>query len=134
MQRVTWMRTVGIMSAYVILWSLSPARTAAAWPPGAPMQQLQGRITAINTAANTVSVEVQKAPDHYTLSAPLSATAVIKKGGTLVPLSALRVGDQVRVQWEQTTTGHRIIHLEANQQGYPLKSPLEHPTHVLRSV
>lgn len=133
MQRMTWMWTMGIMSAGVVLLSLSPVRAAATRPPGVPMQEMQGHITAIATSSNMVVIEVQKERDQFTLKAPLSTRAVIKKGGKLVLASALHVGDQVRVQWEQTAAGHHIVQLEASQ-GYLLKSPLERTTRVLRSV
>ena len=134
MQRVTWMRTVGIMIAWVVLLGPSQAMAAGTRPPGVPRYQMRGQITAIDITTNTVSIEVQQGPEQFTIRGPLSAKALVKQEGKAVPLSALRVGDQVQVQWERTATGHRITQLEASKQGYRLKSPLEHATHVLRSV
>ena len=61
MPRGSWMRTVGIIIAGVLLLGLSQPMAAATRPPGAPMQQMRGAITAIDTATNTVVVEVPQA-------------------------------------------------------------------------
>ena len=74
-----------------------------------------GAITAIDTAANTVVVEVQQGKKPFTIGGPLSPKAVVKKGGKTVSLSALQVGDHVRVHWEQTADGPRITQLEASK-------------------
>jgi hypothetical protein len=115
MPRVSWMRTMGIIIAGMILVGLSQATAAATRSPGAPMYQMQGKITAIDTAANTVVVEVPQEKKPFTVGGPLSPKAVVTKGGKTVSLSALRVGGHIQVHWEQMAAGHRITQLEASK-------------------
>jgi hypothetical protein len=79
------------------------------------MQQMRGTITAIDTAANTVVVEVPQGKERFTVGGPLSPKAVVKKGSKTVALSALHVGDHVRGHWEQTAAGPQIARLEASK-------------------
>jgi hypothetical protein len=89
------MRTVGIIIAGVLLVGLSQSMAAATRSPVAPMYQMQGKITAIDTATNTVVVEVLQGKKPFTVGGPLSPTAVVTKGGQTISLSALQVGDHV---------------------------------------
>lgn len=69
------------MIAGVLLVGLSQTMAATTRAPGAPMQQMRGTITAIDTAANTVVVEVPQGKERLTVGGPLSPRAVVKKRG-----------------------------------------------------
>jgi hypothetical protein len=95
---------------------------------------MRGSITAVDTAANTVTIEVQHERDALTIAGTLSPTAVVTQGGRVVPLSALHAGDEVRVRWQQTAAGRQIMQLEASQPSRSLPSPLEYSLRPRRSV
>lgn len=133
MPHMTGAETMRVLIIGAVLLSLSQAM-AAAPSPGIQRSQMWGHITAIDTAANTVVIEVQYGRAQFTIRGPLSAEAVVKKGGQTVALSALQVGDEVRVHWEQTASGHLITLLEASQPSPSWRSPLEYPLRPRRSV
>lgn len=134
MPRITGAGTMRVLIMGVVLLSLSQAIAAATSPPGAHRSQMWGHITAIDRTANTVVIEVQHGGAQFTIRGPLSAEAVVKKGGKTVALSALHVGDEVRVHWEQTAAGHLITQLEASQPSPSLRSPLEYALRPRRSA
>ena len=134
MQRMTGVGTLGVIITCLVLLGLSQAMAAATRQPGAHLYQMRGYLTTIDMAANSVVIEVQHGQDEFTIEGALSPTAVVTKGGKVVPLSALQVGDQVRVHWEQTATGLRIVQLEASQPAPSLQSPLERAPRARRSV
>lgn len=107
MQRVSRMGTIGIVLTCVVLWGVSPGLAAT--------YQMHGRISAVDTAANTVVIEVKQGKELFTVGGPLAPKAMVKKGGKPVQLSAFQVGDWVQVHWERTASGHRITQLEASK-------------------
>jgi hypothetical protein len=66
------------------------------------------KITAIDQDYNTVVIEVPLKKGMFTVGGPLSSSAVLKKGGKTARLSDFAVGEQVKVKWRSTETGHVI--------------------------
>ncbi|MGD2126108.1 MAG: hypothetical protein PVG99_08520 [Desulfobacteraceae bacterium] len=73
---------------------------------------MMGEIKAIETASKTVVVEVPVGNRLYTVGGPLSARAVLRKGGHLANLFDFAAGDKVTVHWKKTDTGHIIEALD----------------------
>ena len=75
--------------------------------------QMTGKITAIDSMANTVVVDVPLHGKMLTVGGPLSQKAVLKKGGKSVGLNDFKVGDKVTVKWMTTGNGPVIEGLHA---------------------
>ena len=134
MPRMSGAATMGVLIIGTVLLCLSQAMAAATPPRGAHLSRTHGYITAVDTAAHTIIIEVQHEQAAFTIAGALSPTAVVTKGGKVVPLSALHAGDEVQVHWEQTAAGRQITHLDASQPARSLRSPLEYSLHPRRSV
>ena len=81
---------------------------------GEKIYQMKGEITAIESAYNTVVIEVPMGKRMFTVAGPLSSEAILKKGGQCVGLTDFVVGDQVTVKWRGTDKGHIIEMLKGN--------------------
>lgn len=73
---------------------------------------MKGEVTAIETAGNTVVVEVPLGKKTFIVGGPISAKAVLKKGKTSVELKDFKVGDKVTVRWKASDKGHIIESLQ----------------------
>jgi len=134
MLRMTRAATMGVLIIGTVLLRLSQAMAGVTPLPGAYLSQMHGHITAIDTATNTVVIEMPREHDAFMIVGTLSPTAVVTKGGKVVPLSALHAGDEVRVHWGQTAAGRQITQLAASQPSRSLQSPLEYSLRPRRSV
>jgi hypothetical protein len=85
-----------------------PAISAAAQSGG-----LSGKITAIDTSANTVVIEVPKDKQMFTVAGPLAPMGKLSKGGKSAKLSDFKPGDQVSVSYKSTPNGPVIQSLVA---------------------
>ena len=74
---------------------------------------MSGKVTAVDTAYNTVVIDVPLGKEMFTVAGPLSPKAVLRKGGKLAHLSSFMVGESVKVKWQATDEGHLITALEA---------------------
>ena len=81
---------------------------------GEKIYQMKGEITAIESAYNTVVIEVPMGKRMFTVAGPLSSEAILKRGGQCVGLTDFVVGDQVTVKWKATDKGHIIEMLKGN--------------------
>ena len=81
---------------------------------GEKIYQMKGEITAIESAYNTVVIEVPMGKRMFTVAGPLSSEAILKRGGQCVGLTDFVVGDQVTVKWRGTDKGHVIEMLKGN--------------------
>jgi hypothetical protein len=70
-----------------------------------------GPITAVDAATRTVTLGGRR-PRVYTLDAP----ATVRRGGEVVPLTALTVGDRARVAFVREGTTFRGLALDARSQ------------------
>jgi len=134
MLRMTRAATMGVLIIGTVLLRLSQAMAGVTPLPGAYLSQMHGHITAIDTATNTVVIEMPREHDAFMIVGTLSPTAVVTKGGKVVPLSALHADDEVRVHWGQTAAGRQITQLAASQPSRSLQSPLEYSLRPRRSV
>jgi len=75
---------------------------------------MKGEITAIESAYNTVVIEVPMGKRMFTVAGPLSSEAILKRGGHRVDLTDFVVGDEVTVKWRATDKGHIIETLKGN--------------------
>ena len=75
--------------------------------------QMTGKVTAVDTAANTVVVDVPLHGQMLTVGGPLGQKAVLKKGGKSVGLKDFSVGEKVTVKWMTTGNGPVIEGLHA---------------------
>jgi len=69
---------------------------------------MTGKIAAIDSAFNTVVIEVPLGEKMFTVGGPLSSKATLTKGGQPANLSDFAVGEQVKVKWKATGEGHLI--------------------------
>ncbi|MBW1793597.1 MAG: hypothetical protein JRJ38_04100 [Deltaproteobacteria bacterium] len=81
---------------------------------GEKIYQMKGEITAIESAYNTVVIEVPMGKRMFTVAGPLSSEAILKRGGQCAGLTDFVVGDQVTVKWRGTDKGHIIEMLKGN--------------------
>jgi len=70
-------------------------------------REVKGNITALDTAASTVTIKPTKGATLVTLK--VSATTFIKRNGKKVALAGLQVGDQVEVSYNSSTKVARKI-------------------------
>ena len=75
---------------------------------GEKIYKMGGEITAIESAYNTVVIEVRMGKRMFTVGGPLSSEAILKKGAQCVGLTDFVVGDEVTVKWRATDKGHII--------------------------
>ncbi len=88
---------------FVFVWAL-PA--AAATPR---IFQMKGKITAVDTKAQTVVINVPLGKKGiFTVAGPLAADAVLKKDGKKAALKDFHKGEEVVVRWQYTKSGHLI--------------------------
>ena len=107
MKRTVFFGAILVTVSFVLLQGVAQV-TAAVKP-----YQMTGTLAAIDTAYQTVIVEVSVGEDMFTVGGPLNATAVLTKGGRSVQLSAFRRGEKVTVTWKSTSDGYVIERLEA---------------------
>ncbi len=107
MKRSVWFGTVVL--AVIFLLCFSPGQSLAA----GKVFKRAGEIAAIDLDHNTVVVEVPVGKKLFTVGGPLSAEAVLERGGQSVGLADFRTGDRVTVTWETTERGHLILSLKA---------------------
>jgi hypothetical protein len=93
-----------VLSLGLLVCQVDAAQTA---------HQMTGKITAIDSGANTVVVDVPVHGKMLTVGGPLSQKAVLKKGGKSVGLNDFSVGDKVTVKWMTTGNGPMIEGLHA---------------------
>ena len=74
---------------------------------------MSGKVTAVDTAYNTVVIDVPLGKEMFTVAGPLSPKAVLRKGGKPAHLTDFMVGESVKVKWQATDEGHLITALEA---------------------
>ena len=74
---------------------------------------MTGKLTAIDTAYNTVVIDVPLGKKIFTVAGPLSPKAVLRKGEKPAHLTDFMVGGSVKVKWQATDEGHLITALEA---------------------
>ena len=74
---------------------------------------MSGKVTAVDTAYNTIVIDVPMGKEIFTVAGPLSPKAVLRKGGKLAHLSSFMVGESVKVKWQATDEGHLITALDA---------------------
>lgn len=64
---------------------------------------MSGRISAINTDAGTVVVQVPvKNNQMMTVAGPVVKKATLKKKGRKIDLGGFQVGDHVQITWQKT--------------------------------
>lgn len=101
----------GVVSAGLALLLAGIIHLGAAWAGGQKWADT-GKVAAVTPASRTIVVEIPRRKDSLTVGAEVLPNAVIKAGDQTIPLSDIRVGDRVRIEWsrgEQGDVAHRII-------------------------
>lgn len=99
--------TVGLGLLCGLYLFLSPAMGAG------KTYVMSGKVTAVDTANNTIVIDVPLGKETFTVAGPLSPKAVLRKGGKPAHLSEFMVGESVKVKWQATDEGHLILALDA---------------------
>jgi hypothetical protein len=74
---------------------------------------MTGKVSGIDTAHNTVVIEVPLGSQMFTVGGPLDSNATLTKDGKSVSLQDFKVGERVKVRWRSTPEGHVIEALSA---------------------
>ncbi len=93
--------------AVAIVLLLAGAMTAPS-VSGKQSRAMIGKITHIDTKYETVVVEVPVGDDLFTVGGPIHSETKLNKNGRSVSLDAFQKGEQVKVRWHTTDSGHVI--------------------------
>lgn len=69
---------------------------------------MTGKVAGIDTAYNTVVIEVPLESQMFTVGGPLDPNAALTKDGESASLKDFKVGETVKVKWRSTPEGHVI--------------------------
>jgi len=98
-----------IIGLAILLWVMSfsaPTVTAD------KVYVMTGTLCALDLDCNTAVIKVPLDNGKiFTVGGPLSANAVLKKGGHPAMLRDFSVGEKVTVKWRSTGSGHLILTL-----------------------
>ena len=75
---------------------------------------MTGEVSGIDTAYNTVVIEVPLGSRMFTVGGPLDPNATLTKNGRSVNLKDFNVGERVKVKWRATNKGHVVEVLSAD--------------------